>query len=256
MLEISVQQFVVFFMVFLRVSAFLVVAPVTGHQTVPVQVKVALALFISYILLPIISQQSYTFDLHLVALVLIALKEVVIGVLLGFALHLLFMGLQYAGELMAYTMGLSTAQMFDPETMHQTPVLSQFFYLFGLLMFLTINGHHYLFESLFMLCRKLPLGGFALSEVLMKQLVEVTGLIFVVGIKIAAPVLIAGFLTYFALSILARIMPQANILVVGFPITITVGMLVLVSIVPLVAVVFKKLLVVFETRVSEIILGL
>ncbi|MCX7984349.1 MAG: flagellar biosynthetic protein FliR [Bacteroidetes bacterium] len=255
MVEVTIQQFVVFILIFLRVSAVIVVAPITGHLTVPVQAKVALALFLSYVLFPLVVTHTPSINVHLLTLLLIALKEIVVGLLLGFALHLVFIGLQVAGELMAYTMGLSTAQMFDPENMHQMPVLSQLFYLFALLIFVTINGHHYVFESLYLSFAKIPLGGFILLEKSLKTLVELTGLVFVVGIKIGAPVLIAGFLTYFALSILARIMPQANILVVGFPITITVGMLVLVSSVPLVVAVFKKLLVVFETRITEIIMA-
>ena len=255
MFEITVLQFVLFLMIFLRVSAFIIVAPIFGHQAVPVQVKVSIALFVSYVMMPLFSSQAIQFDLHYLALIIMPLKEVVVGLLLGFMLNLVFIGFQYAGELMAYTIGLSMAQMYDPENSQQTPVLSQILYLFSLLLFLTINGHHYIFESLTLLFKNLPIGEFVITESLVQKMVELTGLLFVVAVKIAAPILIAGFLTYFGLAVLARVMPQANILIVGFPITISVGMLILVSTVPLFAVVFKKLLLVFETRITEIIVG-
>lgn len=255
MLEISVLQFVLFVMIFLRISAMLVVAPLFGHQAVPLQVKVGISLFLAYVLFPLLSSYHQHIDVHYVALFLMALKEIILGVLVGFLLHLLFVGFRYAGELMAYTMGVSTAQMFDPENSQQTPVLGEFFYLFALLLFLVIDGHHFVLQSLFLLFKKVPVGEFVLAEPVMQSLISLTGLVFVVAVKIAAPVLIAGFLTYFGLSVLARVMPQANILVVGFPITITVGMLLLVASVPLTAVVFKKMLNVFETGITQLIGG-
>ncbi len=256
MLEISVQQFVVFLMILIRTSAAVIVAPVFGHQAVPPQVKIAIAVFLSYVLFPVVSQHIPSLDIHYLALIIIALKEIILGLILGFMIQLLFVGLKYAGELMAYTMGLSTAQMFDPESSQQLPVLGEFFYLFAILLYIVIDGHHYAIESLYILFAKVPIGAFVLSEALLKTLIELTALVFVVAIKVASPILIAGFLTYFGLSVLARVMPQANILVVGFPITITVGMLVLVSSVPLVAVVFRKLLAVFETKITTLLMGL
>ena len=253
MLEVYVGQFGLFLMIFTRVASVIVIAPIVGHQAVPIQIKVGLGLFISFILFPLLSHTMPVLDLQLGVLVLVALKEIALGVLIGYVLGLLFAGIRYGGELISFSMGISIANVFDPESSQNTPVVGEFLYLTTLLLFLVLNGHHFMLEALQASYAIVPIGAFVFSESLVAMLIKLTALVFIVGVKIAAPVLVACFLVNFGLSILARVMPQANIFMLAFPITIGVGLLVLFSSIPMLIVVFKKLLTSFETNVIELL---
>jgi flagellar biosynthetic protein FliR len=251
--EIYVTQFVLFVMILLRVGSVIVTAPLVGDQAVPPEIKIGLSFFTAYVLYPMVSHGTPSMDIHFGMLLLYALKEVFLGVLLGFLLGIIFTGFRYAGELISYTMGISMANIFDPESSAQTPVIGEMLYLMAILLFLAINGHHFIFEALMMTYQTVPIGGALFSEPVVHILINVSSLIFIVAIKIAAPVLIAGFLTNFGLAVLARVMPQANIFILGFPITIAVGLLVLVSSAPFIVITFKKLLGIFESNIVELI---
>ena len=253
MMDVYVAQFVIYLMIFTRVISAIVTAPVVGHVAVPAPLKIGLGLFIAFIVFPFVSHITPVSNLMLGELVLIVIKEIVLGVLIGFVLGILFSGVRYAGELISLSMCLSIANVFDPESSQDNPVVGEFLYITTLLLFLVLNGHHFVFEALQASFSTVPLGAFVFSGSLMHLLIKLTALVFIVGVKIAAPVLVACFLTNFGLSILARVMPQANIFMLAFPITIGVGLLVLFSSTPILIVVFKKLLTSFENNVIELL---
>jgi flagellar biosynthetic protein FliR len=252
-MEIYVAQFLVGLMMFIRVTAVLVTAPLLSHESVPVQLKAGLGVFITYLLFPVVAHQTPALDVKLIALVLIGMKESLVGIVIGFSLSLLFAGMRYAGELMSTSIGLSITTILDPESGQSTPVIGEFIYLTTLLLFLILNGHHFVLEALQLTFRVIPIGGVTLSESLMNILIRLSGLMFVVAIKIAAPVLVAGFLINVGLSILARVMPQANIFMLSFPISISVGLLVILSSAPFLVLVFKKLLAEYEMNILELV---
>ncbi len=252
-MELYLTEWVTFVLVFLRVASLMVTAPIVGHQAVPVAVKLAVSLFVAYVMLPIVAAQSSGIDTRLAAVVVLALKEVLVGAILGFATGLLFSGVQYAGEFMAYSMGLSMASVFDPESAQNVPIIGELLYLFGLLVFLALNGHHFILESLAVTFQSVPLGGLTIAGPFTERMVSLTGMVFVVAVKMAAPVIVATFLTSVGFAIMARVMPQANILVISFPVTIGVGLLVTLSSAPLLVFVFKKLLSMFEQNILDLI---
>ena len=255
-MEIALTQFVVFLLVFVRVTSLIITAPLIGHVSVPLQVKAGLSVFCAYVLFPIIAKQTSTIHTNLGWIGFAALKECAVGLLVGFSLGLLFAGLRYAGELMSFSMGLSVTNVFDPESGQNTPVVGEFMYLSTVLLFLVLNGHHFVFESLAATFKTIPLGGAEMNESLFRIVMNCSGMMFVVAVKVAAPVTVAVFLANVAMSILARVMPQANIFMLGFPITIGVGFIVLISASPFLVLVFKKLLAEFEVNIVDLVKAL
>src|SRR5512140_112772 len=104
-MEVYVTQFVLFLLLVARVGALVITAPVFGHQSVPVQIKVGLTLFLAFVLYPMVSASSPDVDLRLAGIVLLALKEVSVGLLLGFVTGLVFSGVWFAGELIGFDVG-------------------------------------------------------------------------------------------------------------------------------------------------------
>ena len=122
----------------------------------------------------------------------------------------------------ASTSGLSIATAFDPET-GSNNIVGAFLYLVMLLVFILINGHHFVLQALVLSYDTIPLGGFALTGPVADQLLRMTGIMFVVGLKCAAPIIVASFLMNVALAILSRVAPQVNVFMVSFPVKIGVG---------------------------------
>jgi flagellar biosynthesis protein FliR len=252
-MEIYVQQFLLFLVIFARITALVVVAPVFGHKSIPVQVKAGLGTLLTFILYPMISQHPVVVDLELIPFFILVIREVMVGVLLGFGLGILFSGIQYAGELISFSIGLSVATMFSSDDNQQTPVIGEFMSLFAMLIFLLLNGHHFVLEALRLTYGAVPIGTFGFSQPLFERFVTLGSMMFVVAVKISAPVMVAEFLTNVGLSIMARVMPQMNVFVVSFPLSIGVGLVVLFSSAPFMVFIFKKLLLGFEDNIVELV---
>jgi flagellar biosynthesis protein FliR len=252
-MEIYVTQFVIFIMLFVRIIALIVVAPMMGHQNVPVAVKVALGLFIAFVMFPMVSSMPIHIDTSLIGLFVATVTETVIGLIIGFAISLLFAGARFAGEIISFEIGISMANIFDPETNQTNPIVGEFLYLIMVLVFLLINGHHFVFESLIFSYKVIPIGGLMLHGPLLDLLLSMTGMVFILAVKIAAPVMVASFLTNVTLSILSRLVPQMNILMTSFPLKIGVGYIIIVSAAPMIVVLMKKSLQGFENNILELI---
>jgi len=252
-MDVFVSQFILYLLLFARITSMIVVAPIVGHQAIPVQVKVSLGMFLAFVMFPLLSVKSPQMDVQLLELVVLLLQEVAVGLLIGFAAGLLFAGVHYAGEIIALHMGLSFANIIDPESNQSNPVIGQLLYLTTLLIFLVLNGHHFLIQALHLSYTAVPIGAFVFSMPAAKTLASLAGLVFVIGVKFSAPILVAIFLNNVGFAILARVMPQMNIFSISFPLNIGVGLLVLMSTAPLVVYVFKKSLESFEYNILELI---
>jgi flagellar biosynthesis protein FliR len=255
-MDLYVSQFIVFILMFARIASLIAVAPVFGHQSIPSQVKVALAVFLAFVLFPMQASMTFKVDIKIIGIVVLVLQEIIVGLFIGFATGLIFEGVRFAGELIGFDMGFSIASVYDPETNATMPVISEVLYTFVAMLFLSLNGHHFVLQALQLSYKAVPIGGLTLSAVASEKLVSMTGLIFVVAVKFAAPAMVAMFLTNIALGILTRVIPQMNIFGVAFPIKIGVGMIVLMTSIPILVFVFKKLLVLFETNVIDLVKAL
>ena len=252
-MEIYVSQFVVFLLLFVRITALVVTAPVLGYQAVPVQVKVSLGLFLALVFYPLVSVHAPAVDTRLIPLVVVALKEVCVGLLLGFALSLVLEGARFAGDVVSYSMGMSMANVIDPENSQNVSVISEFFYLITTLLFLLLNGHHFVIEALRLSYTAVPIGGLTFNLLLGQGVVKLTGFVFLIAIKLAAPIVVALFLVDVGLGVLARVVPQMNVFMVSFPLKIAVGLMMLMTTGPMMIYVFKKLLVGFEGDVMTLV---
>ncbi|MBS4028637.1 MAG: flagellar biosynthetic protein FliR [Ignavibacteriales bacterium] len=254
MSDVLVSQFVLYVMLFVRLGTMVAVAPVFGHEAVPPQVKIAFALFLSLAFFPLASKLTPPLlQNHFLSLILLVFQEAVVGMLIGFAVSIIFYGAMLAGEFIAFNMGLGFAHFFDPSVGQSVTVLSRFFHLISFLVFLSINGHHFVLEALQLSYGTVPIGGITFSQSVYTEMLSLSKTMFIVAVKIAAPAVVAMFLTNVVLAILSRVVPQMNIFIVGFPLQITVGLLVLYVVSPLMVVVFKKLLLDFEENLFELV---
>jgi len=219
------QQILSLVFVFLRISVVLFLLPIFGSVNIPKVWKASVALLLTVCLGPMITHQPVVAIHGGWQVALMLGNEVLLGAILGLAVLLIFSSLEVAGEFMGFQMGFTIVNVIDPQNDTQTSVIGEFIYVLGLLIFFTINGHHYLLQAMIRSFELVPPGGFALHGSATSKIVKLSGQMFVIGLKIAAPVIAALLLTTVALGIVSKTVPQINILIVGFPLNIGVGLL-------------------------------
>ncbi len=231
-LDISVAQFQVFLLVFVRTIGILAISPVFGHRAVISQSKAGLALVIAMVLFPVVPLTLSPTG-ELLPYVLLAIKELIMGMILGFTALLVFIAVQFAGEVIGIDIGFGVVNIIDPMSAEQISIIATFKNLIALVVLLMINGHHTILNALAASFDMVPLGGMMFTELLGRGLIAITSQVFVMAIKLATPVIAALFLTSLALGIVARTVPQMNVFIVGFPMKIGIGMGIIMLTLPL-----------------------
>lgn len=191
--------------------------------------------------------------------ILLIMREVLIGLLLGFIGYLMFMAIQTAGSFIDIQIGFGIANVIDPMTGTSAPILGNFKYMIALLMFLSMNGHHHLLDAIVYSYKWIPMNNDlflrmvdgSLSEFLVRTFAQS----FVLAFQMSAPLVTALFLTDVGLAFLARTAPQYNVFVIGVPLKIIIGLALLLVLMPGLAVLFQNLFeIMFESM--ENLLGL
>jgi flagellar biosynthetic protein FliR len=209
-----------------RILGLIASAPLFGNAGVPVSSKVALGVLLALVIAPIVPPMPAA-DPTSWAGLLILVKEMIIGVAMGFAMRLVFAAIEYAGEVASQTMGLGFAMFFDPTTRGRSSAVSQFMALVATMAFLAVNGHLVLLEALAESFITMPIDSIPFSGNAPLELVRWGGRIFSAGLQLALPIVAALLITNVALGILTRAAPQLNLFGIGFPITLGVGFLTL-----------------------------
>ena len=223
--SIPLPQLQMFFLIFFRVGSILMTMPIFKSKSIPVLFKVGLALATSMVLFPILNLENFPALTGFTHLAIGIIGEILLGISIGLAVNFIFAGLQLAGQLAGYQMGLALARVMDPSTNRQMPLLGQFNELFALLIFITINAHHWFIRALADSYRLVPPFGFRISGSLIEQLVGMAGNMFVIAVKVGAPIIAVLLLTSIAFGLIARTVPQMNVFFVAMPLKIGVGLL-------------------------------
>jgi len=200
----------------LRVGGVLTFAPFLGDRAIPNRVKAGLLVVLTALIFPVVPARPAL--IGPVDWVQMAMGESLVGLLMGLSLQAVFEGMQFAGQLSGIQLGLSLATLFDPQSQADSTALSVFYNLVTLLLFLQLNVHHWLLRALDRSFVYLPAGGAVLTQMMTRQLIHVMGALFVLGIQIAAPVLLATMMIDLILGFLSKASPQFPALLLGIPI--------------------------------------
>lgn len=204
-----------------RVSAMVASAPVFGTRSVPTKVKIMTALAITSILVPILPAPEVNVFSPLSVLVIA--QQILIGLIIGFTVQLVFSAVITGGQIVAMQMGLGFSLMVDPQNGTQSPVLSQFYVVMVMLIYLAINGHLVLIEVLAESFKTMPISSEGLVANDFMEVVRWGTNIFAGGTAIALPAIASLLVVNIAFGIMTRSAPQLNIFAIGFPITMMLG---------------------------------
>lgn len=255
MTAIRLHDVYVFLLVFSRVSSVMVSAPLLGNRSLPHQVKAGLALILSLALLPLIAPKIGAIPEHLYQLAGQVIGEVLFGLSLGYLSRLLFAAIEMAGYFVDTQMGFGMVNLYDPFAEQQTSVLSVFQYQCALVVYLLSNGHLLMLGALAQSFDVLhpgsvnPHGAFGMTAVPMLQMM------FALGFRLALPAAGVLFLIDFAFGLIARMVPQVNVFIVGVPAKIIVGLATVTILLPSLSLIVGQIVMGTSDALNALILG-
>jgi flagellar biosynthetic protein FliR len=224
-------QFETFVLVLVRVSVMLFMLPIFQSSQVNPRVRFGLGLAIAFVVWHVVPPIQPLDGIG--ALTAAVISQAFIGFIFGFVGFLVFVGIQYAGEVMDLLVGFSIVNVINPLTSQNVSVLGEFQLALGSLIYLISNAHHLLFQGLGGSFTLLPLPFVAIHQPLETNLMAFFGQAFYIVFQITAPVGVSLFLTNVGLALMARVAPQLNVFAVGFPLQITIGLTMIVLSLPL-----------------------
>jgi flagellar biosynthetic protein FliR len=245
MTDFTLNQIELFMLVFVRLVTMLLVIPIFSQRSLPTQYRAALAFFLAILISPILLPSFKPLEVtNVLQFGWLVIKEVMIGLSIGYMTLSLFAGVGFAGNIVDMQMGFSMLSLPNPinpgsmltaSGMMQTLILS--------IVFLALNGHYFLFLAIEKSFHIVPPGQVVFpAETVATMAVETLIRIYEVAIRIAAPVLIVLLVTSITLGIVAKTMPQMNIFFVGMPLKIGVGFITLIFALPVVVKIFESVL--------------
>lgn len=215
-----------FFYPLARILALLVVAPIFNNPAINVRVRLLTGIAISVAITPALPAIPPIEPASGLGLLLLA-QQMLIGFAMGFSLRLVFSAIDMAGVMIGMQMGLGFATLYDPESRSQSPVLSEILGLTALLVFITMNGHLLMIATLTQSFTAIPIGAPLPGNGSWLNIANAGAIIFVSGLMLSLPIVLALLITNLALGVLTKAAPQLNLFAIGFPVTLGLGFSVL-----------------------------
>ncbi|MDR5658252.1 flagellar biosynthetic protein FliR [Serpentinicella sp. ANB-PHB4] len=215
-----------FILILIRVSGIFVAAPVFSRNNIPMLTKAALSVIVSLILLPTITPVNQTIAQSFLNMLYLSFFEFGIGVIIGLVGAMYFSSLYLAGTIVDTQVGFAMVNVLDPQTNTQIPIMGNLYNVIFTLIFIAVNGHHFIIRTLVQSYAIIPLGRiYPINEFFIEHLTVVMTDVFIFAFKLSAPILAMIFLANVLLGILARTMPQMNVFIIGMPLKITIGLI-------------------------------
>lgn len=204
-----------------RIGMLMVFAPFFGSAAIAMPVKAGLTVAVTVVMLPVFHALPAVPDLA--GWLQIMVGEAMVGLVMGLVMNFAFEGIEMAGEIAGFQMGYSVESSFDPTTQAASPVLSVFYQTLALLFFLQLGMHRWMLAALAKSYQYLPVGAARLTEAGLMRLLQASGSIFIIGVELAAPILLATMLTDLSLGFINKASPQFPVIFMSISIKILLG---------------------------------
>lgn len=245
-LDMIFSQYEIFLIVIVRISGIFVFSPFFSSQNVPPTMKIGLTFTFGFLLTMSLPQGIEIVDQSIVLLVL---REFMIGLIIGFIASAFLASFYVLGQIVDMKIGFGMANVFDPQNKIQVPLMGNVYYMLAFLFLLMLNGHHIIIQALIDSYNFIPIGKFIYSDDVLSIIVNSIVQAFDIGFKLSLPVVATIFLTDVVLGVMAKAIPQMNVFVVGMPLKVFVGLLVILLTMPIFYVSVSKI---FDLIVNDI----
>ncbi|MBU0700009.1 flagellar type III secretion system protein FliR [bacterium] len=250
--ELFATQFQGFLLVFARISGIFVVSPFFGSLSIPMRIKAGLALFIALLIFPVVKHTLPHLSGTLGEYYLLVISEVLIGIIIGFLCTIIMSAFQVSGEFYSVQMGFGFVNTVDPLSQVEQPIIGQFIGLFAMLIFLIVGGHHLMITTVFNSYETVPIFSLKASNLVFDKTVAVFCGMFLTALKIAMPIMGVLFLVSLSLGLIAKVAPMMNIMALGWAITIVIGVITLILVIPLIGKVAQNVFIHVFSDIDEL----
>jgi flagellar biosynthetic protein FliR len=231
-MELMIEKLLGFMMVLTRISAFFIVLPVFGWKSIPFRIKIAITVLLTVFFSMITPSAIESREVSVLEAILLLANEATYGLALGIIVYLVFTTVKFSGRIIERQMGLAMAQILDPLTGEQSQPLGMLLEMIFILLFLSANGHHMFLLIISRSYETFPAGSIPTMPVLAGGVIKAGSTLLVAGLRLAAPILAAFLVLMVALAVLARIVPEMNILFISLPLRVGLGLLMAAIFVP------------------------
>ncbi|MDF2986649.1 MAG: flagellar biosynthetic protein FliR [Eubacterium sp.] len=221
-----------FLLIFVRMTGLFVTAPIFGRRNIPVYFKVGFAFMTALLMANVIEVGHIVDTSNFMIYALYIIKEFLVGVVIGFIAYAVFTSIYIAGQIIDMQIGFGMVNVLDPLSNIQVPITANLYFMLAMIIFLVTNGHHMMIRALYQSFDILPLGSAVIRSELVDNIVIVFKDMFSVGFKIAAPIVAAVIITDVVLGIISKTIPQMNVFVLGMPLKILIGLIIIFITVP------------------------
>ena len=223
-----------------RILGFVAIAPFFGNQAISMPIKVAMGILLAMMIAPAAPSMP-TVDLLSLRGILIIAEQMIVGLAIGLMMQIIFSAIEMAGQISGMTMGFGFATNYDPQSAGSTIVISQLMGILALLVFLSMNGHLIMISALLESFYAFPIT--AEPRMIDGMTIAIWGAkLFSISLQLSLPIVATLLITNLALGILTKSSPQLNIFGIGFPITLCVGFLVIMLMLPTMAAPYQYIL--------------
>lgn len=248
-------KFIFGLLIFIRVSAMIFAAPVFSHAAVQPMLKIGLAAVVAMMLTAAFADKQPAIDTHIWSLSLLVVKEFLIGAAIGFSTAMILYAVEFAGGLLDFDIGFQTSLLFDSNSSAPT-LIGLLKMMVTLMVFLGLNGHHFLLEALAASFVAVPLDSFGVTTSAVDTLLRLVTNVTIIAIKIASPILLSLLLVNISLALLSRVAPQLNVFVLSFQVKVAVGLIMLFVTIPLFVMIAKTAITFFQNETYTVIMTL
>ncbi|MEZ0537781.1 flagellar biosynthetic protein FliR [Caldicellulosiruptoraceae bacterium PP1] len=244
-INVSLNNASIFFLILVRMSGIFIASPIFGRRNIPAYFKIGFAFFTS---IAVFFMFNFKYDVpqDIIQYSFLVIKEFAVGLIVGFITYIVFTTILLAGQIIDTSIGFGVANVIDPMSEIQVPLIGNFLYMLMLLMFFITDAHHVLIRGIFYSYKIIPFGRLSISKIFISHFLEIFIKLFVIGIEISLPILLSMLVVDIILGVLSRAVPQMNVFMVGLPLKIIIGILILVILLPF----FSKMILVLIDKIG------
>lgn len=222
--ELLLDKYQLFLLVLVRTSGIFLISPFFSSHNIPNTMKIGFSLILSGLI-------TLTLDIDMdyagATFVILIVKELMVGFAIGFISYAFFSTFYVMGQIIDMKIGFGMINVVDPQHRVQVPLMGNFYYILAFLLLLSFDGHHMIINALVDSYKFIPIGKFIIKKKSAFMMIDVLAKSFATGFKLSAPIVIVIFLADLLLGILSRTIPQMNVFVVGMPLKILIGLVII-----------------------------
>jgi len=226
-LGFSMAQLEAFLLIFIRMTGLFIMSPIIGRNNLPAVFKIGFSFFLAVIFVNVNEIPTVSMSSNITLYGLYIIKELIVGLVIGYATYVIMSAIYLAGQMIDMQVGFGSVNVLDATSNIQVPLTSNFYYMYIILIFLTLNGHFFIIEALFRSFEIIPIDMLGFNTNFVPEVIDIMQEMFEIGLRIAAPIIATIFVADVVLGILSRTIPQMNVFQLGMPLKVMIGLAVI-----------------------------